>query len=393
MSTRVDFVCDTYRTPSIKDIERERRGSEESSYLITGPQQSRPKDWQHALQSPSFKTSLLRFLADEWKNTSYAQTIAGHEVYVAVDETCYYFTATNGIVHRDEVVSLNCSHEEADTRIVLHVNHAHRSDSKAFISVRGNDTDILVLLLYHVSHALGTPKVWMDAGLSSTNNRRYISVTQLVDHMYQSVVDALPGLYAFTGSDYTASFMNKGKARPLGLMMKGPSFIECFGALGKTQSLPEKELATTEEFVCILYGRKNLKKVDNARFAMFLQNYAPKKIEDPMAKIKGINPSSMPPCKAVLANKIKRANYVASVWKNAGLVQPCTLSPEESGWILDDGSYKIKWFDGDQLPKSLCEILNLERLQPALSEETEDEEMTYGETLLVLMSLMKKCET
>ena len=73
MSPRVDFVCDTYITPSIKELEHTRRGSEEElSFSVTGADHKRPKDWQHALNSPSFKTAFFRFLSVDWQNESHA---------------------------------------------------------------------------------------------------------------------------------------------------------------------------------------------------------------------------------------------------------------------------------------------------------------------------------
>ena len=122
-----------------------------------------------------------------------------------------------------------------------------------------------------------------------------------------------------------------------------------------------------------------MKHVDDVRYAMFLQNYAPKKHDDPLEKIKGINPSSMPPCQAVLTNKIKRANYVAAMWKGATLPNPCVLQPEANGWVKADEAYQIKWFEGDQVPQSICKILDPTSFQE--EEDDENDEMSYGETL------------
>ena len=79
-----------------------------------------------------------------------------------------------------------------------------------------------------------------------------------------------------------------------------------------------------------------MKNVDEVRHAMFQQHYAPKNDKDPLQKIKGINPSSMPPCHQVLMNKIKRANYVAALWKRATKQTPSTFSPNGNGWELKD---------------------------------------------------------
>ena len=40
---RIDIVFDTYKTPSIKDLERGSRGAQNTVYKITGPEQARPK--------------------------------------------------------------------------------------------------------------------------------------------------------------------------------------------------------------------------------------------------------------------------------------------------------------------------------------------------------------
>lgn len=41
---KINFVCDTY-TVSIKDLEISNISSTETAYQITGPDQTRPKDW------------------------------------------------------------------------------------------------------------------------------------------------------------------------------------------------------------------------------------------------------------------------------------------------------------------------------------------------------------
>ena len=55
------FVCDKWIEPSIKDCEREDRGSLKGIHSIKGPTQIRPSDWGEALKSKTFKESLLSF--------------------------------------------------------------------------------------------------------------------------------------------------------------------------------------------------------------------------------------------------------------------------------------------------------------------------------------------
>ena len=82
LAPRVDFVCDKYTTPSIKGIERDRRGSEDTHFTITGPDQTRPRDWQKSLRSPSFKTALFRFLLTEWSKDQY-NTVLKNALFIS----------------------------------------------------------------------------------------------------------------------------------------------------------------------------------------------------------------------------------------------------------------------------------------------------------------------
>ncbi|KAH3852417.1 hypothetical protein DPMN_094925 [Dreissena polymorpha] len=56
LSSRVDFVCDTYRQPSIKDIERTSRNAVVGGLIVSSRDQGRPKEFQKALRSESFKS-------------------------------------------------------------------------------------------------------------------------------------------------------------------------------------------------------------------------------------------------------------------------------------------------------------------------------------------------
>ena len=53
--------------------------------------------------------------------------------------------------------------------------------------------------------------------------------------------------------------------------------------------------------------------------------------------------------------KIKRTNFVRSIWKYAHLsTPPNVLDPEKNGWTLIDNKYYPNWFDGEM---SLPDIL------------------------------------
>ena len=53
----------------------------------------------------------------------------------------------------------------------------------------------------------------MDAWTSSSNTRRFIDIASIIGVMELHIIEAFSATHAFTGTDVTASFLNKGKMR------------------------------------------------------------------------------------------------------------------------------------------------------------------------------------
>ncbi len=57
---------------------------------------------------------------------------------------------------------------------------------------------------------------------------------------------------------------------------------------------------------------------------------------DLLARLKKINCASLPPCSKTLLNHIKRAQYVARMWRRADETNPTgEASPTDYGWKLN----------------------------------------------------------
>ena len=195
MAPLVQLICDTYIHPSIKDPERMKRGdSSETVYSITGPNQNVPRDWQKALDSSSFQESFLRFLSTEWQRQEYGAILRQRQIYLALDHKCFRYTVRSGVIVREQVLALNSEHEEADTLIIYHLHKLTQEQPGLSISVRCDDTDVLLLLLYHVTCGNIQVRVWMDAGKVFNNTRRYINISQIImEESNPSLFDALLG--------------------------------------------------------------------------------------------------------------------------------------------------------------------------------------------------------
>ena len=167
-SKRVDIIFDTYEMPSIKRMERERRGNCDRNYKNIGPQQIRPADFNEALKSPSFKTELPSFLLNEWKEQAYAHIIHERHVYVSHLGECLHFFVEDGVVRHDTIDVLGCNHAEADTRICLHTKVIDDAGNDNNVIIRASDTDFAVIMLHHAWIFSAT--LWMDTGTTNGNN-------------------------------------------------------------------------------------------------------------------------------------------------------------------------------------------------------------------------------
>ncbi|KAK3921569.1 DNA primase [Frankliniella fusca] len=101
--------------------------------------------------------------------------------------------------------------EEADGRIILHLQDMVEHRGAKSVVVRSSDTDVVVLLVsfFPELREKGLQSLWVDYG--SGAKRRYIHVHSIVLSLGDLKSVALRGFHAFTGSDYTAFFASKGK--------------------------------------------------------------------------------------------------------------------------------------------------------------------------------------
>ena len=83
--------------------------------------------------------------------------------------------------------------------------------------------------------------------------------------------------------------------------------------------------------------------------------------ENPLDRIKSVDPTTSPPNYNTLYEQIKRAWYIASIYKTTSDPHPSfDNDPVDYGYQLSNNrlSLEMKWFHGDQVPTSLKEIID-----------------------------------
>ena len=104
-----------------------------------------------------------------------------------------------------------CNHEEADTRIVIHVLHALQSGCTSVL-IRTVDTDVVVILVGKFDRLIAERSdadIWIAFGMGK--HFHFISGNRVCVSLGEIRSRCLPVFHALSGCDTTSAFVGKGK--------------------------------------------------------------------------------------------------------------------------------------------------------------------------------------
>lgn len=340
-ASRIDFVADRYPDHSIKANERSRRAAQGSTLVnIYGKSQPTPTQWKKYLNSGKNKEAFISFLIDCWKDLK-SDDLTGLILYATRGDKCFKISPTSQstIVETTEVVELECDHEEADTRLLLHAKHASDNDFSV-VAIKSPDTDVFLLMV--------AMKQNFSADLhfitGNQNQSRIISVNEVCDKVGSETCNLIVGFHAFTGCDSVSSFYGKGKKKAWKVLSENPKGKDAFRILGNEVYPTEDLYEILVEFVCALYGHKDMTCVNEVRYCMF--------------RLGSFSDECLPPTRDCLKKHVQRANYQAFIWKRCLLALIVAPSPAGRGWELKDEELTIHWMTSNVAPDQLLEFVN-----------------------------------
>ena len=343
-SSRIDVVFDTYMENSIKNTERSMRGEEPGVQVVNINAPQLIKQWRKFLSQMKNKTSLIRFLVEEWQTEQYVQRIHrdGKELYVTCENKCWKISGASSV----QVPELCSCQEEADTRLLLHAAHAAQNGYDSVV-ISSEDTDVFVLLLAFSSS--------IDASLfqkcGTRTRTRLVDISKVVAAVGEDVCRALVGLHSFTGCDTVSAFAGKGKLGALKILKSDVDAKQAFTELGQSWNLSEDLFRRIEKVTCAFYSSgANSSDVNDLRYSLFC------------AKNGEIESHQLPPCKDCLRKHTMRANYQACIWRCSLQCDPSIPDPVGFGWKMGNSTdgelgLTIDWMDGKPAPEAVLELL------------------------------------
>lgn len=329
---RIDLVWDRYLENSLKESTREKRGKG-LRRQVTNTTKT-PGNWQEFLRSNENKIELFQYLAQK------AIGIIKQKIVISTFET-------NVICNQnaENLTSLSeCNHEEADTRIFIHIKDASIKGYTK-IMIRTVDTDVVVLAVYAMQQIHRLTEMWILFGVGKKT--RYIPIHELCKVLTPEKCRVLPLFHALTGCDQTSAFGGRSKKTAWSAWKTFPELTDSLERIVSSPSIEDIKLAlpSIERFVILLYDRgSTCVTVNEARKDLFTR------------KSRAID--SIPPTIDALALHVKRSIYQGSfVWGQTMTKIQSLPSPTDWGWQLVDSMWEPHWTTLPSASKACRELI------------------------------------
>ena len=301
--SNIHVVFDRYQTDSLKSQTRLKRGENISSHAPVSIQLNMAVvDWKKILGCIKSKEELTKLYTRYLTENCHQLLQNNVTVYIAGSIGQKTLKICNNVV--SFVQDLESNHEEADSRMLLHLAFAGSSGAKKAVVVNP-DTDAFVLLIHHYIN-LKVENIFFKTGRTGkhSTNTRYIPVHTVHNALLPDERAILLAVYCITGCDTCSSFHGKGKKKAFQVLRKSASQLEKLAELGSepTLSAPVKAAAIT--FVGLLYGCTQCKSLNTLRKSFVLEK----------AKVK---PRKLPPTNDSFTQHLLRCIFQLQVWRKA----------------------------------------------------------------------------
>ena len=320
------LVGDNYQsTESIKSAERARRGLVQMQEIRNPKKETPiPKQKLKYLSNPANKLNLADFVFRELVTELQEQLPDNMTVFLGGG---FKDPKTAVKVEKNEctrVEALESDHEEADSRMFVHIDHAVKELDVKSVVLWSIDSDVAAICP-RIVYLLGI-KLFFKTGVK--DKKRIIPMHDVASDLGESMSLALPVIHALSGCDSTSSFHGQGKKRWLTAMENYPLVLEGILDIGQHPvNIEERVVESVNQAVSVIYSGKLMANTDDARYDLFSK--------------KGLSSEKLPPTSDALYMHIRRANYQAYIWKSTTVPILDLPSPLDAGWTSDKEGHLV----------------------------------------------------
>jgi hypothetical protein len=239
----------------------------------------------------------------------------------------------------------NCQtyHAPGDADLLI-VQKAVESATTTNTVLIGDDTDLLILLIYHTnleSHDL----FFQPEPKKSTKNPRVWNIKALKQQLGPSVCTHILFMHAIIGCDTTSRLYGIGKGAALNKFITSYDFREQATVFGTPSASTADVVAAGENALVCLYNGKPGEGLNSLRHNRFCEKVA--------TSTSHVQPQSLPPTSAAAKYHSLRVYYQVQQWK--GTVDE--LLPQDWGWKESDGRLFPVQTDLPPAPQELLQVI------------------------------------
>ena len=337
-SSGIFVILETASKQFLKESTREKRGN--SVQRKVSGQAKLPGNWVDFLRDPSNKTELFSFLTSKVAKSNFPPNKA---VYVTSGESVISVGQTSSVM-------ADCNHEEADTRVVVHILHTLEHGIKTIVvhTVDGNVIVILTGVFFELIANNLLADIWVAFGTGK--NFRLYSINAICTYLGKERTPALPIFHALTGCDTTSAFRGKGKKSAWQAWQAYDEVTESFEFLAthpfEHLDSDTEHFQRIERLVVVLFSKTcSLTSVNTAREELFC--------------CKNRKMDMIPPTQDALQQHVQQTVYQAGVWTTSTQVHQMTPSTSDFGWSKDPLSqlWVPLWITIPDVSKACSELI------------------------------------
>lgn len=208
-----------------------------------------PKQWNKYISNVKNKVSLGAFLTERFCELGKRQLQPNKQLVIggAMRDGDLAISVKNG--QSLTVPTLVSHHQEADTRIILHTQHAYKDGQR--IVVQTPDTDVLLLCVSHYRETRCL-KLWFKTGVK--DRLSYFPAQDVSTNLGPEICSALPAFHVLTGCDSTSAFSCIGKKKAWKVVTKSKTHQETLRHKGQSVDIDEDTVrnikAFCPQFIC-----------------------------------------------------------------------------------------------------------------------------------------------
>ena len=326
-NTTFDNICESY----LHFVEKHYKNA---TIVFDGyTQVSSTKDIAHLRRNKGFVGPVVHFTSSTINTTKKEQFLSNHS-----NKQAFINLLGEKLLSKGYIVK----HASGDAdRLIVTV--ALESAAEKPTIVVGDDTDLLVLLLFYTTQHSCDIYLKPHSAKFSLKQSRIWNIKQIQMALGRKVCDNIMFAHAILGCDTTSHIFGLGKGIALNKIIKKQEFAKQAEVFVKPIQNSEDIIEAGEKAIVSLYDGEEGESLDELRYKMFCHKTSTAKTS--------IQPETLPPTSAAAKYHSLRVYCQIQEWLGH------TIDPQEWGWKVIDSKLFPLYTDKPPAPPSLLKLI------------------------------------